>query len=149
MHVTKFRQKMTRKTFCWYDMRPIILCREHHPARARRWPGVGSMLGQCRRRWPNIKPTPGQRTVLAAGTTIPLASDWLIIRRYWGEYRELVLPGGLTQKLLINYDGTCRIRCLESQQAVTDYCSSKPVTAFWLCGAVILSYKLLHDNRCH
>ena len=29
-----------------------------------RWHSVGLMLGQRRRRWPNIKPTPGQRLVL-------------------------------------------------------------------------------------
>ena len=29
------------------------------------WPDVGLMLGQRRRRWPNIKPTSGQRLVIA------------------------------------------------------------------------------------
>ena len=36
-----------------------------HPAITRRWPNVGSMLGQRRRQWPNINPTLGQRLVSA------------------------------------------------------------------------------------
>ena len=37
----------------------------HIPANTKRWPYVGLMLGQRRRRWANIKPTLGQPLVFA------------------------------------------------------------------------------------
>ena len=37
----------------------------------RRWPGVGLMLGNRLRRWPNIIPSPFERLLFAGGASRP------------------------------------------------------------------------------
>ena len=45
---------------------PVLGCSPPpHTANTRRWPNVGLMLGQRRRRWASISPTVGQRIVFA------------------------------------------------------------------------------------
>ena len=46
-----------------------------NPANTRRWPNVGLMLGQRRRRWANVCPTFVQRLVFAG--------KWLTINMYY------------------------------------------------------------------
>ena len=66
------------------DWDPWRLGGTRNPANAR--PIVGSMLGQRRRRWPNIDPTMGQRIVFAGNSS--LGQEWravLLVRgQGWG-----------------------------------------------------------------
>ena len=43
-----------------------------HPANTIHWPDAGSMLGQRRRRWPNIKPASG-RCIVLTGQALPFS----------------------------------------------------------------------------
>ena len=60
------------------------------PADTRRWPNVGSMLGQRRRRWPSIKPTLGQRLVSAGKQKLNVFDERILNLftswHYWCHY---------------------------------------------------------------
>ena len=97
----------------------IHLARGRLPANTRRWNNDGLMLGQRRRRWPNIKSSLVQRLVFA----------WLVSHRMWWSPPSAKHPHRSTSRhpkpslLKTNMSLTARARAvsLSRRERITDH----------------------------
>ena len=62
------------------------------PANMRRWPNVGLLLVQRRRRWANSKPTLGQRLIFAG--TAPCIQPAITKKNNWSHLENKFNPSG-------------------------------------------------------